>query len=107
MARLKDSQTTDPDVLAILNVLESHKALHPRSKIDAYRYNSASIRIRVVDSDFQKMDRSIRHDQIWGLLGRLPEDIQSQITLLLLLTPRAVKTSLANLEFEDPMPSRL
>jgi hypothetical protein len=107
MTKLTGEYPSDPDVLAILEALGPYKASHPRSKIDAYRYNSASIRIRIIDPDFQKMDRAIRHDLIWELLEGLTEDTASQVTLLLLLTPSEVKRSLANMDFEDPIPSNL
>ena len=36
-----------------------------------------------------------------------PEDVQSDISLLLLLTPDETKASMVNFEFDDPLPSRL
>ncbi len=97
----------DEEVRAILNVLESHKISHPDTEIVSYRQNSGSIRIRIIDPDFRKLDKALRHDQVWEILEQLPEDIQSQITVLLLLTPEEVKTSFANMDFENPIPSRL
>ena len=40
-----------------------------------------------------------------GCLEKLPEEVQSDISMVVLLTPAETKRSLANLEFEDPSPS--
>ncbi len=53
------------------------------------------------------MDKAERHDLIWKILESLPESMLSQISILLLLTPEEVKGSFANMDFEDPIPSRL
>ncbi len=108
MARLKKDHPSDTDVSAILNVLKSSYGMsHPHARIDSYRQNSASLRIRIIDPDFRGKDRAERFDQVWDLLEGLPEAIQSQITVLLLLTPDETKTSPANVDFEHPIPSRL
>ena len=108
MARRKQEiRSEDADVQAVLDVLGGYTASHSRAKLAAYRQNSASIRIRIIDPDFAASDRAIRHDVIWELLKQLDEDIQSQITVLLLLTPEETKKSIGNLDFENPVPSRL
>ena len=53
------------------------------------------------------MNRVERDRPISHLLGQLPEMVESQITLLLLLTPEEQKMSLANFEFEHPVPSSI
>ena len=53
------------------------------------------------------MSRADRDDQIWEILGKLSEDVQSQITLVLLLTPEETKTSFANMEYDNPTRTRL
>ncbi len=80
---------------------------HPHAKVDVKRQNNVSIRVRVVDPDFDGMDRVDRDTALWRILDQLPEKVVSDVTLLLLLTPDEVPTSLANLEFENPIPSRL
>ncbi len=95
------------EVREIKQALSSYSRLHPNAKVDAYRQNSGSIRVRIIDPDFRKLDKAVRHDQIWEVLDPLSEDILSQITVLLLLTPEEVKTSFANMDFENPIPSRL
>jgi len=73
----------------------------------AYRYNSASIRVRVVDERFAGKSMAEREDMLLPLVHQLPDDIQADITLLLLLTPDEAPDSLMNLEFLDPSPSML
>jgi hypothetical protein len=108
MAQSKKARPAGPAVRAILKALETHyRSAHPEAVIDSYRQNSASIRIRILDPAFRAMDRVSRDDRIWEILGKLPEDIQSQITVVLLLTPEEAKTSFANMDFENPIPSRL
>jgi hypothetical protein len=90
----------------VLAALHPYKAQHPGAEIQAYRRNSASIRVRVIDPDFSGISRAERHDVIWRHLEKLPESIQSQVSLLVLLAPSETGTSIANLEFENPVPSR-
>ena len=66
-----------------------------------------SIRIRVIDPDFAGIDKGDRHELLWGFLQDLPEDQLSEITFLLLLTPEETEKSIANQDFENPIPSRL
>lgn len=73
----------------------------------AYRYNSASIRIRIIDERFRGMSRVERDRIVDPLLETLPEETQADITILLLLAPEETDASLMNLEFEHPAPSRL
>ncbi len=79
---------------------------HPTARIDAYRYNSACIRVRIIDRDFAGMHMNRRHDRLWDLLEALPEDTQSEISLLFLFTPNEARTSQMNGEFEDHFPGR-
>ena len=97
----------DSQVQEIMVVLEPYQESHPDSKIDVRRQNSVSIRIRIIDPDFRGLDRIDREPPIWKLLKRLPDDVVSNITMLLLLAPEETEGSLANQEFEDPIRSRL
>jgi stress-induced morphogen len=78
---------------------------------DAYRYNSASIRVRVIDPRFEGKSAEERDALVEPLLATLDEATQADIMNLLTLTPDEAKGSfryfLANEEFEDPSPSRL
>lgn len=97
----------EAEVRAIRKILDSYEKTHPGSQGKCYRQNSGSIRIRIIDPGFRGVDKALRHDQIWEILGQLSEDIQSQITVLLLLTPEEVATSFANVDFDNPIWSRL
>lgn len=75
--------------------------------IKAYRYNPASIRVRIVDKKFEGKSDLQRDAMVEPLLAKLPDDLRFDITLLLLLTPAELKDSPLNTEFEHPSPSRL
>jgi hypothetical protein len=40
-------------------------------------------------------------------LDTLPDEVQSNLSTVILLTPEETRMSFANLEFEDPIPSSL
>ena len=103
MAKSK-TPAVDRDVASIRNALNGYAALHPRAKIDVYRYNSCSIRIRVIDPDFKGLDRVERDNRIWVHLDEVEEDARSQVTMIVLLVPGEEKSSLGNLEFSNPSP---
>jgi hypothetical protein len=42
---------------------------------------------------------------VWKFLEQLDEEIQGGVGLFLLLTPEEIKSSFANMEFEDPVTS--
>jgi len=90
----------------VKRALEVYDAQHPAA-IRLYRQNSASIRVRIVDPKFHGISKGDRHDRVWSYLEGLPEQTLRDISVLLLLTPEETRTSLMNLEFEDPTPSRL
>jgi len=99
---------TDRNVRKVIELLQSrYGADHPGAVIEAYRYNPSSIRIRIIDSDFRGLGRIERDNIVWPILESLPEDIRSDITALLLVTPEEKPDSLMNQEFDDPSPSRL
>jgi hypothetical protein len=91
----------------IIEVLKQYDAAHAQAEIEVYRQNSVSVRIRVIDPDFEGKSRTQREDELWSLLGQLPEETVAEISLLLLFTPEEAEKSFANLEFENPIPSRL
>jgi uncharacterized protein Smg (DUF494 family) len=83
-------------------------------RVDAYRYNSASIRLRVVDSHFEGLSVEKRDAMVEPHLERLPERTQADIISLFSFTPAELQQSpqsfkgfMLNLEFEDPSPSML
>ena len=98
----------DKHVRAIHDALSrAYGAGHPRARIDVKRYNSVSVRVRVVDPGFAGQSWAERDDAIWDILDTLPETTRAEVSLLNLLTPAEAKTSLMNVEFDDPTPSSL
>ncbi len=77
----------------------------------AYRYNSASIRIRVVDPRFEGKSTEERDGMVEPLINKLPEATQADIMNLLTLSPNELnglnRKSLVNEEFKEPSPSML
>lgn len=83
-------------------------------RVDAYRYNSASIRVRVIDSRFEKLAVENRDAMIEPYLEQLPEHTQADIMSLFTFapseleqTPKSSRAYLMNTEFEDPSRSML
>jgi stress-induced morphogen len=99
--------TGDRSIDSVADALSKYEQQHPAARIDVYRQNSVSIRVRIVDQDFDGTSRADRHEIVWRFLAGLPEKVQSQVSLLLTLTPKEIKTSFANLEFDNPIPSSL
>jgi hypothetical protein len=82
--------------------------------VDSYRYNSASIRLRVIDSRFEGKSREERDTLVEAHIDRLPSDTQRDIVTLFVFAPseltQSVKTSrefMLNTEFDDPSPAML
>lgn len=97
----------DPHVRKIRNVLQrKYASEHPRARIDVKRFNSVSVRVRVIDPDFRGKTMAERDRQLWQALHELPEETHSEITMLLPFTPEEADTSVMNLDFENPAPSR-
>lgn len=97
----------DDESLRVRRALEeAYVAAHPGAVIETYKRYPTSIRIRVVDPDFAGLDLVEREKEIWPILRTLPDEIRSNITMLVLVAPDD-GPSLANLEFEDPSPSLL
>lgn len=83
-------------------------------RVDSYRYNSASIRVRVIDSRFDGVSRDERDSLVEEQISRLPENTQRDIVTIFCFAPseleKAPKTfreSMLNTEFDDPSPSML
>lgn len=107
MTRRDRSDKPDTQVQQVLEVLTAYERAHLQAQIEGRRHNPVSIRLRIIDPDFQGMDRIEREPAIWKLLRRLPEEVFVNITMLLLLTPEEAETSFASQEFDHPIPSRL
>lgn len=101
------SQNSDLEKHEIEQALQAYKQNHPNACIKVQRQNNVSLRIRVIDPDFEGTDRVDREPEVWQALEALPDEIFQNITMLLLLAPSETGQSLANMEFENPVPSRL
>lgn len=82
--------------------------------VDAYRYNAASIRVRVIDPRFEGLATATRDAMVEPPLEQLPERTQADIMSLLTFapselrqTPKTFRLFLLNAEFDDPSPSML
>lgn len=83
-------------------------------RVDAYRYNSASIRVRVIDPRFKGLPPEQRDAMVEPHLEQLSERTQADIISLFTFapaetqqTPKTFRQFLLNTEFEDPSPSML
>jgi hypothetical protein len=81
---------------------------------DSYRYNSASIRIRVIDERFEGMPREKRDALVEEQIDKLPPETQRDIVTLLTFAPselsdvkKTFREFMLNTEFDDPSPSML
>lgn len=82
--------------------------------VDAYRYNSASIRVRVIDPQFEGMSREKRDAMVEQYLDKLPLETQRDIVTLITFapsdlerTPTTFREHMLNSEFDSPSPSML
>ena len=83
-------------------------------RADSYRYNLASIRVRVIDSRFEGLSSEQRDAMVEPVLDQLPERTQADIMSLFTFapselqpTPQANRALVLNTEFEEPSPSVL
>lgn len=81
---------------------------------DSYRYNSASIRIRVIDPVFEGMSREKRDAMVEQYLDELPPETQRDIVALFTFAPSDLERNpttfreyMLNTEFDNPSPSML
>ena len=98
-----------PETQSVEKLLREHF-----EKADSYRYNSASIRVRVIDSRFEGMSREKRDAMVEQYLDTLPTETQRDIVTLLTFapselrrTPTTFREFLLSTEFENPSPSML
>lgn len=92
----------DAIMVSIADTLRRYTDAHPSAEAEVFRYSTVSVRARVIDPDFHGKSRVERHRDIWPLLNTLDEDSLSELTMVLLLTPEELKTSMANRDFEGP-----
>lgn len=83
-------------------------------RVDAYRYNSGSIRVRVIDPRFEGLSRERRDSMVETHLKKIPASTRADIVSLFTFAPSEIKQTpesfrefLLNAEFENPSPSML
>jgi stress-induced morphogen len=98
---------SDKVIDSIITVLQQYETDRPKARVDLYRQNCVSVRVRIVDPEFAGQTKPQRSHHVWKYLGKLDEEAQADISTVLLLTPEETKMSFANFEFDDPIPSKL
>ena len=99
--------TSDETLDKIIVALRTYERDHPLAQIDVYRQSPVSVRLRIIDPDFAKQPKSQRHQRAWHYLDELSDDVQGDISTLVLIAPQEATTSFANMDFEDPVPSEM
>lgn len=97
----------DGTLTRIADALSNYQHQHPDARVEIHRRNSVTVYIRVIDPDLAPSNRADRHDILWHFLDPLPEGDQSQVSLLLALTPEEAGKSFARFEFDHPVASGL
>jgi hypothetical protein len=83
----------------ILDAVKPYQDVHTHAEIEVGRSNPASVGLRIIDNDFHGMNRVDRENAIWPLIANLSEEVQSELSMLVLVTQDEKKTSLASLTF--------
>lgn len=102
----------EPNLQVLKEILDDYEVDHPGSTAIFYRYNSVSIRIKIIDPAFEGLNEIERERIAYAYLDKLPDEIAEDVTLLLLFTPKELASptlspiALTNLEFDEPKPSR-
>ena len=104
MTKIEKIEKPDAEVQQILDVLAEYQRTHKDAQIDVRRRHKFSIHIRIIDPDFSGLNRVEREPEVWKVLEKLPDEVFCDVTMLLLLPPEEVPNSLANFEFENPIP---
>ncbi len=105
MARYDRSKDPDPQVQQVLDVLAEYEQEHANALIEARRGNYDFIYIRIIDPDFQGIERrKLRKAKVWPLLHKLPSEIVSNIISLVVVTPEEAPHNGSSIEFDNPLP---
>lgn len=98
----------DPYVDRVAAALDEYESQHAGAEASVYRQNPGAIRVRIIDDRFAGTSRTRRHTEVWDFLSqRLDEDVLGEIYTLTLLPTSELRSSMANMDFEDPLPSGL
>ena len=71
---------TDAVIDRIIEVLRAYEADHPHARIDLYRQNSVSVRVRIIDPDFAGRSKIDCSKEVWKYLNSLSDEIQSDLS---------------------------
>jgi len=102
---IKIKEKSDDCVEDVAAALGRFDKEHPGAEIVLYRYNPASIRVRIISAKFQGMSLDDRHEYALKYLESLDEETFNDISILLCLVPG--EQSMMDLEFENPSTSML
>jgi hypothetical protein len=100
---MAESRPTQDRVTARVERLfrERYAAGHPRASVMAYRPDGWSIRVRVIDPDFELPERTDRLAELFEpIISELPFAVQERIGLVLPLTPEEASDSPTSAEFD-------
>jgi stress-induced morphogen len=95
---------SDQMLESLQQALEAFQQEHPQAQIDLYRRNEVSIRVRIIDPEFDGLSLAARSDVVWRYLDALSDDVVGDISSMVLLTPDESAKSFANFNFENPLP---
>src|SRR5258708_2410452 len=76
-------------------------------KVEVRRYDRYSIRVRITDASFAGKPWDERERAVHAVIEKMPEDVQVDITMLILNAPGEVQNPLLSYEFENPSKDRL
>jgi hypothetical protein len=93
-----------PETRAVVAALK--KAFPRAASVDAYRHGSRSIRVRVIDPTFRRIDPFDRIDLVSDALETLPISTQQQIVRVVPITPAEHRNGVwsHDYEFDHPLP---
>jgi len=96
----------DASIKALKKALETYENRFPGASASLYRQNPGAIRVRIVDDRFAGWSRARRHDEVWNYLQEIVgDDVISEVSILLLFPKSELRTSMANMDFERPLPA--
>jgi stress-induced morphogen len=105
-ARVSKSRKRTRETARIESVLREHFPDTPAEyPPEAYRFNPASIRVRLVSPTFRGKEPMERFDMVAAVLREnLAEETWWDVMYILSFTPEEVKAAPANRVFEDAVP---
>lgn len=96
----------DRAVAELRDALDGFEHDHPGAEATLYRQDHGAVRVRVVSDHFAGMTKGRRHRQLWDYLTRHANpNAMEEIEVLLALPTSELRSSLANLDFDHPIPA--